>query len=271
MPNTFRILKPIQKSSKHVGVFRNTGANAFAKHQMRLAYEDKRDLCCIIPPVAGRPVQRTVNGLIGWDVRTKKVSGSVGQSCFRMNSEDTLPVSHDAYDDYGDDRFSPGISGRMSLNCHVDLDSLWKVHWKDRRTVETRSRAGLFAWRGVLCGIARMSYLPVFPANHDLQCLNYLGRNCIMDFSAGETLSPSESDLTDPNGPYVVPVDLLIGNAGGPWRHCPHPTLIQLARLGRLLLVSDTGGPWREFAVIRPRREAAPGYPCWHMWDIVIN
>ena len=47
MPNTFRILKPIQKSSKRVWVFRNTGANAFAKNQMRLAYEDKRDLYCM--------------------------------------------------------------------------------------------------------------------------------------------------------------------------------------------------------------------------------
>ena len=44
MPNAFRILKPIQKSSKHVWVFRNTGANAFAKNQMRLAYEDKREI-----------------------------------------------------------------------------------------------------------------------------------------------------------------------------------------------------------------------------------
>ena len=47
MPNAFRIVKPIQKSSKRVWVFRNTGANAFAKKQMRLAYEDKRDLYCI--------------------------------------------------------------------------------------------------------------------------------------------------------------------------------------------------------------------------------
>ena len=46
MPNAFRILKPIQKSSKCVRVFRNTGANAFAKNQTRLAYEDKRDLYC---------------------------------------------------------------------------------------------------------------------------------------------------------------------------------------------------------------------------------
>ena len=46
MQNAFQILKPIQKSSKRVCVFRNTGANAFAKNQMRLAYEDKRDLYC---------------------------------------------------------------------------------------------------------------------------------------------------------------------------------------------------------------------------------
>ena len=50
MPNAFRILKPIQKSSKRVWVFHNTGANAFAKNQMRLAYEDKRDLYCTSPP-----------------------------------------------------------------------------------------------------------------------------------------------------------------------------------------------------------------------------
>ena len=36
----------------------------------------------IIPPVTGRPVQRTVNGLVSWDDRMKKVGGSVGQSCF---------------------------------------------------------------------------------------------------------------------------------------------------------------------------------------------
>ena len=50
MPNAFRILKPIQKSSKCVWVFRNTGANAIAKNQTRLAYEDKRDLYCICIP-----------------------------------------------------------------------------------------------------------------------------------------------------------------------------------------------------------------------------
>ena len=44
MQNAFRILKPIQKSSKRVWVCRNTSANAVAKNQTRLAYEDKRDL-----------------------------------------------------------------------------------------------------------------------------------------------------------------------------------------------------------------------------------
>ena len=48
MPNAFQIPKPIQKSSKCAGVFRNTGANVFAKNQTRLAYEDKRDLYCSI-------------------------------------------------------------------------------------------------------------------------------------------------------------------------------------------------------------------------------
>ena len=51
MQNAFRSLKPIQKSSKCVWVFRNTGANAFAKNQTRLAYEDKRDLYCMQCPL----------------------------------------------------------------------------------------------------------------------------------------------------------------------------------------------------------------------------
>ena len=59
MQNAFRILKlhVIQKSSKCVSVFRNTGANAFAKIQMRLAYEDKRDLYCKGPVSAQRVVE----------------------------------------------------------------------------------------------------------------------------------------------------------------------------------------------------------------------
>ena len=42
-------------------MFHNTGANAFAKNQMRLAYEDKRDLYCIEerePEMEGRKESR---------------------------------------------------------------------------------------------------------------------------------------------------------------------------------------------------------------------
>ena len=53
MPNAFRILKPIQKSSKCVWV----GANAFTKNQTRLAYEDKRDLYCTQPHLMGIKTQ----------------------------------------------------------------------------------------------------------------------------------------------------------------------------------------------------------------------
>ena len=60
MPNVFRILKPIQKSLKRVWVFRNTGANAVAKRQTHLAYEDKRDWYCIVrvytPPNWPKPI-----------------------------------------------------------------------------------------------------------------------------------------------------------------------------------------------------------------------
>ena len=88
----------------------------------------------------------------------------------------------------------------MSLNCHVDLDSLWMVHWEDRRTVETGSHAGVYVWRRVLCGIACMSCLPEFLVNNGLKCLNDLGRNCIMDLSACGTLSPADSVAAGPGG-----------------------------------------------------------------------
>ena len=92
-----------------------------------------------------------------------------------------------SYDNCGD-----GISDRVSLNCHMDLDSLWMVHREDRRTVETRSHAEVSVWRGVLCGFAHMSCLPEFPVTNGLKDLNDLGRNCIMDLSACGTLSPVE-------------------------------------------------------------------------------
>ena len=34
------------------------------------------------------------------------------------------------YDECGDDGFSPVVHVRGSLVCHVDLDSLWMVHWE---------------------------------------------------------------------------------------------------------------------------------------------
>ena len=64
MPNAFRILKPIQKSSKRVWVFRNTGANAFAKNQMRLAYEDKRDLYCNTTLHTGLMLTRGISAFV---------------------------------------------------------------------------------------------------------------------------------------------------------------------------------------------------------------
>ena len=45
-------------------MFRNTGANAFAKNQMRLAYEDKRDLYCMS---AGIPIE-----MLCWRNQRKK-------------------------------------------------------------------------------------------------------------------------------------------------------------------------------------------------------
>ena len=38
----------------------------------------------------------------------------------------------------------------------------------------------------------------------DLDCLPNQGKDCIKDFSAGGTLSPSVSDLSGPRGPYVT-------------------------------------------------------------------
>ena len=85
----------------------------------------------------------------------------------------------------------------------------------------------------------------------DLECLPYQGRDCIMDFSAGGTLSPSVSDLSGPRGPYVTDArwpswDVIIVD----------------------LHAGDTGGTWRDVAAIRPRRDAAPGYTCWPCWPV---
>ena len=124
---------------------------------------------------------------------------SVGQSCLRMDSEDTLPALQDErsvmsflvwpvtvlisqfflqYDDCGDDRFSPGVSDRGSLDCHVDIDSLWMVHWEDRRNVETGSHTRVSDWKSVLCCVALLSRRPEFPDTDSLNCFRDVGKNC---------------------------------------------------------------------------------------------
>ena len=114
------------------------------------------------------------------------VSLRVEQSCLRMNSEDTLPALQDepsvmsflvwpaavlisqfllSYDECGDDGFSPEVRVSGSLVCQVDLDSLWMIHWDDRRTVETGSHTGVSVWRRVLrsgCSSLGTSEISVF-------------------------------------------------------------------------------------------------------------
>ena len=73
-------------------------------------------------------------------------------------------------------------------------------------------------------GLRRVNCLPgeigakecdyIMPAllagSSDLECLPYQGKDCIKDFSAGGTLSPSVSDLSGPRGPYVTDGPLVI-------------------------------------------------------------
>ena len=152
--------------------------------------------------VCAAPVDEVMDGAL--DV----VGLSVEQSCLRMDTEDTLPVLQDErsvmsflvrpvavlisqffllYDDCGDDRFSPGVSDRGSLDCHVDLDSLWMIYWEDRRNVETGSRTGLSDWRCVLCCVALLSRLPEFPDTDCLNCFSDVGKNCVLDLNARGT------------------------------------------------------------------------------------
>ena len=60
-------------------------------------------------------------------------------------------------------------------------------------------------------GAEECDYIMLAPlaGSSNLECLPYQGRDCIRDFSAGGTLSPSISDLSGPRGLYVtdVPVD----------------------------------------------------------------
>ena len=72
----------------------------------------------------------------------------------------------------------------------------------------------------------------------DLECFPYQGKDCIRDFSAGGTLSPSVSDLSGPRGPYVT--DGPVGHPGT----LSSPTFMTeiLVGPGGMLLPSDLAG-----------------------------
>ena len=120
----------------------------------------------------------------------------------RPDSENALPVLQDdcsvmsflsdqsvflSYDDCGDDRLSPEISDRVSLNCHVDMDSLWMVSWDDCRNVETGSRTGVSDWRSIVCCVAILSRMPEFPDVGCLNCFRDIGKNCVLDLNTRGT------------------------------------------------------------------------------------
>ena len=59
-------------------MFRNTGANAFAKNQTRLAYEDKRDLYCSLPDMTGSVLRNEPPGRNGGSDPTQSPRPSYG-------------------------------------------------------------------------------------------------------------------------------------------------------------------------------------------------
>ena len=99
---------------------------------------------------------------------------------------DAVLISQDflSTDMCGDDRFSPGVRNRISMDCQVDLDSLWMGYWVGRKSVETGSRTGVSAWRSALCSAARLSRLPKFPDTDCLNCFSDIGRDCVLDLNA---------------------------------------------------------------------------------------
>ena len=100
-----------------------------------------------------------------------------------------------SYDDFGDDRFSPGVSDRRSLDCHADLDSLWMVYWEDRRN---GSCTEVSDWRSVLCCVALLSPLPEFSDTDSLNCFRDVGKNCVLDLNVRGTynrIRPPECGL----------------------------------------------------------------------------
>ena len=104
----------------------------------------------------------------------------------------------------------PDLLGLYSLIADADSPPPpppWMVHWEDRRTFETGSNTG----REKMYSVARLSRMPVFP---DTGCLKYfgnLGRECVLDFNAGETYTPVWSpecglEMVPPKPPFRVEV-----------------------------------------------------------------
>ena len=86
----------------------------------------------------------------------------------------------------------------MSLDCHVDLDSLWMVYREDCRNVEAGSRTRVSDWRSVLCCVALLSRLPEFPDTDCRNCFIDVGKNCVLDLNARGTyprVGPPECGL----------------------------------------------------------------------------
>ena len=85
---------------------------------------------------------------------------NVGQSWFRTDSEDIFPLMVDEHimlckldvstDVRGDDRFSPGVTGCVSLDRQSDLDSHGEEHWERLFFGGNSSVACMSDWKGVL-------------------------------------------------------------------------------------------------------------------------
>ena len=118
-----------------------------------------------LPSVRAAPLDEAVENVL--DV----VGLNVGQSWFRTDSEDILPLMVDEHsmlydfvrpdtlpviqvymstDVRGDDRFSQGVTGCISLNRQSDLDSHEEEHWERLFFGGNSSVACMSDWKGVL-------------------------------------------------------------------------------------------------------------------------
>ena len=53
--------------------------------------------------------------------------------------------------------------------------------------VETGSRTGVWDWRSILCDVARLSRMPVFPDTDCLNCFRNIGQICMLDLNVRGT------------------------------------------------------------------------------------